>query len=153
MTIVPFTEEWVPEVFDLIEADRDHLNQFNEGTADKYPTIEKLYESIPAADPLRERYVIIGAGSCAVGSINATSREPFRSLYSVGYWIGGEHTGHGYAKAALFVLEGLLRTRSASHLFASTHPNNIASQRVLLGAGFTQFNLKGFDRSFGKRIG
>lgn len=51
----------------------------------------------------------------------------------VGYWIGREHWGRGFASAAL---AELLRELDERPLFARVVPHNLASLRVLKKSGF-----------------
>ena len=141
VTLVPFAAEHVPAMFALIDADRAHLNAFEEGTADKYPTEQALLDSVTAPRQeslVRERFVIVSAlAQGPVGTINATPTDRQQRNYNIGYWIGREHIGHGYAVLAVQSLATLLLERPATvSMTAQTHPDNVFSQRVLEGAGF-----------------
>lgn len=54
----------------------------------------------------------------------------------VGYWVGRIYSGLGYATMALRLLIDEARQHGPSTLLAETFPENVASQRVLLKAGF-----------------
>ena len=61
--------------------------------------------------------------------------------YSVGYWLGREYWGHGYATEALkAMLENLIEDETETGkllpLFAHVHARNAASIRVLEKCGF-----------------
>lgn len=142
VALEPFTAEHVPAVFALIDADRAHLNAFEEGTADKYPTEQALLDSVvipSGASLVRECFVIISSLTQGpVGSINATPTDRELHNYEIGYWIGGEHIGHGYATLATEALAQMLLGRpNTRSMTAKTHPDNVFSQRVLEQAGFT----------------
>lgn len=60
---------------------------------------------------------------------------------TVGYWIGQDHWGHGYATEAMFAMSRFaFQNAGKDELCAAVHPENAASVRVLEKAGFV------FDR-------
>lgn len=78
-------------------------------------------------------YYLIWRDDTIVGRLNVHHIDA--DTGEVGYRVGAEHGGHGYAKAALrqlltFELPGFNRLR------AETTSDNVASQHVLTGAGF-----------------
>src|SRR5437868_14428116 len=61
------------EGFSLIDRNRDHLSQFGDETASKYPTLESFQESIlHPKNPRRLRFGIRNKEGLLVGSINLT---------------------------------------------------------------------------------
>ena len=73
----------------------------------------------------------IVAGGAVVGSIGSWDAEGERD---VGYWIGREHWGKGYATAALAAFLELEPTRP---LHAHVAEHNVGSRRVLEKCGFS----------------
>ena len=140
VSITPFTVDYVPDVFSLIDANRAHLSQFYDITAQKYPTVQAVFDSVAKPSviiPVIERFVIL-AGQTPVGNINVTPHNQYTDTYNIGYWVGNQHVGHGYAGLAVGCLETVLRDRQppAQRLTADTYPDNRASQHVQKGAGF-----------------
>ncbi len=137
LEIVRFTEEFVRPVFDLIETNRAHLSQFNDDTADKYQSIQPLYESVMRPrNTLRERYVILG-GDAVVGSINVEPTGLKATSFVMGYWLGEQFTGNGYASRSTRALsDEVLQRPGVRRVNAYTHLENIASQNVLQNSGF-----------------
>lgn len=118
--------------FDLIEYDRGHLSQHGEMTAQKYPTVGKVRDSIE--NPTSKLRLGIWAGDTMVGSINLTPQE---DTAEIGYWMGKQYTGHGYAAKAVQALAvHTFATRDYNHLFAIVDRDNSASIRTLEKAGF-----------------
>ncbi|HEY2948174.1 MAG TPA: GNAT family N-acetyltransferase [Micromonosporaceae bacterium] len=79
------------------------------------------------ADPATDR--LLGAVGLHSASANATQAE-------VGYWVGPWARGHGVATAAATALADWAFARGFARLELTTHPDNAASQRVALAAGF-----------------
>ncbi len=80
-------------------------------------------------DPTNLLRTIVADGD-VVGSIGSWTAEGERE---VGYWIGKEHWGNGYATAAL---RALLATDATRPLWAHIAEHNIGSQRVVERSGF-----------------
>ncbi len=73
-----------------------------------------------------------------VGNVTLFGVIPSRDeLTGVGYFIFPQHQNKGYAKEALGVmLEMAFEKLELSHVYATVHPDNHASQKVLDGTGF-----------------
>lgn len=84
-----------------------------------------------AADPAATVRTILADGS-VVGSIGSWAGGDERDL---GYWIGREYWGRGFATAALLAFLQVDMTRP---LWAHAAENNVGSRRVLEKAGFVE---------------
>lgn len=126
--------------FDTVDANREHLSQFGNETAAKYPTLETVEDSIvKPTDKDKLRFGIWAAG-VFVGSINAepmlNGRNPDADRAEMGYWLDRRHTGHGYVTTALKAISSY----AADHIgrpFARVMEGNEKSVAVLERAGFT----------------
>lgn len=120
--------------FDLIEHDRPHLSQFGDDTAEKYPTTEAVKESIESPkNPTKLRFGIYVRDKM-VGSINLTPQE---TEPEIGYWIGKEHVGHGYATDAVKLLSNYAFTNfGLDQLYGVVTVGNVASRKTLEKTGF-----------------
>lgn len=86
VTLRQLTLEDVEELFALIDRNRDHLSQFGDDTATKYPTVESVRESIEKPkNPKRMRFAIRNIQGQIVGSINLTSDDDNPERGEVGY--------------------------------------------------------------------
>lgn len=123
--------------FNLIDYDRAHMSQFDDDTADKYKTMDDVRESIVNPKSLYRQRFGIWAGDKMVGSINLDPTRK-RDGTEVGYWIGKEHTGHGYAAKALeAIIPFAFESRpDKGHLFAKVAIGNHASRKTLEKCGF-----------------
>lgn len=81
------------------------------------------------ADPVNVARAIVADGT-VVGTMQAWIQDGVRT---VGYWVGREHWGKGYASAGLALLVGELTDRP---LVAHVADTNIGSRRVLEHCGF-----------------
>lgn len=137
-------------LFELIDRNRDHLSQWSDETAAKYPDFESVLRSITRpSNPDRIRLGIWSDGFLA-GTINITPTDAW-GWYAkeIGYWVGAEFCGKGLATLATkrVILFGH-RNGFTDRMIASTHIDNIASQKVLLKAGMTETRGVGTDVCF-----
>jgi len=123
-----------PAYFELVNSSRDHLAEFERETADKYPTLESVENSLITPENERKLRFGITVIDTLVGTINLTPgyRE---TAATVGYWVGERFTRRGYATTALRALvehyEETYRT-----MYAHVEPENVTSMRVLKRANF-----------------
>ncbi|HVO86439.1 MAG TPA: GNAT family N-acetyltransferase [Candidatus Binatia bacterium] len=130
-------EEDAQAYFDLIDADREHFKYGEEVTSLNYPDVQSVLASIRRPNPDRTRFGIWD-GDTMVGSINLTTYYP--GVAEIGYWVGGQHTGHGYARRAMQPLvDYAFNERQFTRLIASVDHRNIASIKTLQRAGFQRF--------------
>lgn len=149
-----FKPDDAPPISGLINRSREHLSQWGDDTAAKYPTVDAVIASIEhPPNPLRLRLGIWHRDPETltrklVGSINLTPVRP--GWGNVGYWVGAPFTRQGYASCALRALIAyVLRNRPYTHLYADTRTENIASQGVLRACDFT---LAAIDRRDGEQL-
>lgn len=129
-------EEHAIDYFMAIEANKDHLSQFDDQTAHKYPTLKSVWESIvEPSNPDRLRFGIWDDEQF-VGSANIT---PDGSTAEVGYWLDSSFTGNGYATlAATAVAKYAYRIEGIDVVVAEVVEGNEASIKVLERAGFNE---------------
>lgn len=130
-------DRFIVPLFSLIDRNREHLSQFGDVTAAKYPTLQSVHDSVRYPRNIaRDRYAIL-ADSEVVGSINSEPTGDKETSFEIGYYLGKEYTGRGYATLAVHGLAVNLLSRPGVRLInAYTHPDNTASQAVLRRAGF-----------------
>lgn len=80
---------------------------------------------------------VIECGGVVVGSVACFRMED--GAHAVGYWIGREHWGKGYASRALALLLGEVQRRP---LRAEVARHNAASVRVLERCGFRRTGVR-----------
>jgi len=126
-----------PALFALVDANRDHLSQFNDTTALRYPTLSAVVERIMDEQANEVRFGIWD-GNVLVGFIKAGFLSV--GLVEIGYWLGEQHSGRGYMTAAVRALTawayGLPKVQ---RVFARVLDGNDKSAAVLLRAGYTQY--------------
>lgn len=138
----------VPELTDLLSANRRFLAPWEPERNDEYFTVERQRELTQDVLERHERgtvlpHLIVDTSSDLVGRITLSGivRGPFQSC-SVGYWVSETHHGLGVATDALrhivriaFDELGLHRVQAESLL------HNLASQRVLERCGFDRIGM------------
>ena len=133
-----YTLEDVDVIFDLIDRNRDHLNQFGEGTSDKYLTRESVVESlVDPPKPEKLRYGI-WVNDTYVGTVNLT---PYAIKQAeVGCYLGQEFQRHGYMTRSVNCLvdSAINEMGFEFGVVAEVHIDNTASRSVLERCGFHQ---------------
>ena len=66
----------------------------------------------------------------------------------VGYWMKREARGRGVMTRAVLAVVAWARAQGVERFSLTTHPDNVASQRVALKAGFRRVGLVGEPRGF-----
>lgn len=130
------TVEDAPAYFAAVDANRDHLSQFGDETAAKYPDLKSVVNSI--ANPSNPDKIRMGIwdGDTFVGSANLTPDEDGQAT-ELGYWLDARHTGKGYATLATTALSKYALPRF-HRVYAEVVEGNEASSRVLMRSGFEQ---------------
>lgn len=145
--LMEFTEYDAGPLFALIDRNRAHLSQFDDVTADKYPTEQAVLESIVDPKNLAKIRLGIWDGSVLIGTMNLTP-EPNRR-YELGYWIGSEFGKRGYAtRCAKRVVSYALKSLNCVQVIATAHKDNRYSQAVLRKAGLVQEAIDGNNIHF-----
>lgn len=126
------------ELFALIDTNREHLSQLGDITAEKYPDLASVEASIlPVEQASKLRFAIRDGNGALVGTVNLSPQTNKPNQMEIGYYIGQEYGGRGYATEAVGILcDWAYKERGLSRIFANAHPDNIASQKVLEKAGF-----------------
>lgn len=122
--------------FELMAADRTHFSKYDDGVTDRYKTVDDVRERMEHPKPNRYSFGIWD-GDTMVGSINLEEHE--NGTAEVGYWVGTDYTGKGYATRALnalivFGFEHL----GKKELQASVLVGNEDSRKPLEKTGFVQ---------------
>lgn len=129
------TVEDAPIYFAAVDASREHLSQFGDETAAKYPTLETVEASLNNPSNPDKLRMGIWDGETFVGSINLT---PDGDEAEVGYWIDSRYTGNGYATVATRALTGYAKQQRFRRIFANVSIGNEASTAVLRRSGFIE---------------
>jgi RimJ/RimL family protein N-acetyltransferase len=64
------------------------------------------------------------------------------TVAAIGYWLGRQHRGLGYAREALTWMIGYARTLGVRELLAETFVDNERSQHLLAASGFTHHGTR-----------
>ena len=119
------------------ERNRDHLSQWDDETAAKYPDFESvLHRIVHPRDLVKVRLGIWYEGVLA-GTINLTQNPAYTA--EIGFWVGSEFCGIGLATIATrAMIDYGLRLTFVDSLIASARIENIASQKALKNAGLKE---------------
>lgn len=137
----------------LRERSRDHLTRWEPDWRADEITLEAVRSRLKKASRRRRKpshlslFIFRETDQALVGGMTLSSiRFHVACSAQVGYWIGSDHVGNGYAKAALrAAARYCFDYLELNRLEAACQPGNIASQRVLTGVGFHE---EGFARDY-----
>lgn len=140
VTLRQFSLADAQHIFKLINKSREHLSQFGDETAAKYPTLRSVEDSITnPKNPKRLRFGVWSNKNVLVGSINLTPDENNPKRAEIGYYLGAKHMGKGYMTEAVITLtEWAFSYRGFKELYAKVHKDNAASAKVLLKSEFKE---------------
>ncbi len=121
------------ETFALINKSRDHLSQFGDTTAAKYPTLWSFEESIRnPKNPNCLRFGIRNSDEILVGFIKLTPDDIVTKSGEVGYYLGKEFQGRGYmTKGVRLITDYAFNTLKYEQLYGKVALGNTASVYVL----------------------
>lgn len=134
----PFREEDIPAI--AAACSDSEIARF-------VPGIPQPYTEKHACEFVRRCEEVLGAGSGWPGAIADAKTDVFFGAIevglgdcgSIGYWVATEARGRGVATSALVLLSRwALREGAVERLELTTHPENVASQRVAEKAGFVR---------------
>lgn len=117
--------------FEAVDASRDHLSQYGDQTAVKYPDLASVVESIEKPHVESKLRMGIWDQETFVGSINL---KPIADKAELGYWLDERYVGRGYASIAVRAL--VARAPRYIDVFAAIRSENEASKNVIKRAGF-----------------
>ena len=130
------------ELWELINRNRQHLNRFGDDIAGNYLTFESVRDRIdkPPQGVWEYRCAIRDAETAQmVGFIKLTLLPHLYRVVEIGYWLGAEFTGLGYAtKAVRFITHLALTEFGLLEARIWVHPDNIDSRKVPVRAGYTE---------------
>jgi RimJ/RimL family protein N-acetyltransferase len=135
-----FVSQDSEEIFALIDGNRAHLSQPGDNTADKYPTLEKVRESIEhPKNPARLRFAIRNRQGQLVGSINLTPDEDNPTQGEIGYYLGAEFQKQGYTRKAVQMLTDYgFDNLGYKTIYGDVVEGNSSSANVLFKAGYQE---------------
>lgn len=128
--------------FEAVAANREHLSQFGDATANKYPDLESVKDA--RENPSNPDKIRMGIWDrdTFVGSINLTPDDDGQA--EIGYWLDARFVGRGYATIATKAL-ARFAAKTYSSIYAVVNEGNTASEAVLERSGF-QYNGREIDQ-------
>ena len=123
--------------FDLVCANREHLTRFGDYEDLAASTLEDI-EAYFADPPDSDLRMGIWQGHELVGRVDLSPVA--RRTFVLGYWIGSEYTGRGYATAACQALIDYARLAyGATEFWAGVKRGNLKSAALVSRLGFTAY--------------
>lgn len=138
---------------DLRERSRKHLTKWEPDWRAEDVAVDAVKSRLRAQSrlgrnaPFLSFFVFRKADDALVGGLTVSAIRYHASLSAqLGYWIGAEHVRRGYARASVAaVVRHAFTCMGLNRLEAACQPANVASRRVLSGAGFRQ---EGYARDY-----
>ncbi|WP_435193699.1 GNAT family N-acetyltransferase [Streptomyces sp. NRRL F-5630] len=136
-----------PALLDAYVRNRSHLQPFEPVRTEEFYTLAGQRERLANQLAAQEAGALFGwvfvDEERIVGTITLThvARGPLNSA-NLGYWVDGDYAGRGLTgAAAAFVVRYADEVLGLHRVEAGTLLDNLASQRVLAKAGFTEFGV------------
>lgn len=109
-------------------------------------TLEKVREALSGASQTLDlegaHRWFIKAGDVVVGTVSLSNINSTMGLAEIGYMIGEEHYGHGYAREGTRLwIEKIFRETALRKLLAYVAEDNLPSHRVVERLGFVREGL------------
>ncbi len=148
--LIELTPDDAGAYYDLISRNRDHLTQYGDYAPMKQATLESITRSLNDPPGAHRRFGI-WLRDTLVGRVDVSPRLP--GHFVIGYWLGSEYTGKGYATLACKALIQYARDHlGATDIFAGVTKGNAASEAVLGRLGFRPIADKGMYTRFRLRL-
>ncbi|CAD5244764.1 Ribosomal protein-serine acetyltransferase RimL homolog [Thermococcus camini] len=97
----------------------------------------RWYENLSLKKSSKRAFAILNEGNNLVGTVIVSRIDLRNGTAEIGYFLGREHWGKGYATEAVrLTLEYCFRYLNLRKVYAKTYENNTASIRVLEKNGF-----------------
>ncbi|HYH75730.1 MAG TPA: GNAT family N-acetyltransferase [Candidatus Saccharimonadales bacterium] len=120
-----------PAYFAALDANREFLQQYGNDTGARYPTLASAEAAIATykdtVQSTGELWMGIWHDFTLIGSIDA---RPYLDGQEIGYWLGEQYTGRGYATTAVKSLVRYLKVKNES-IYARVDARHLASIGVL----------------------
>ncbi len=132
LTLRQLTAGNAPAYFALLDRNRGHLSRYGDYQDEALATLKWVSEDLARKVP--DRFGI-WLNHSLIGRVDLVHAAP--PQYGIGYWIGRESTGYGYATAACrAIIQHGRCTHDATDVFAGVTHGNKASIGVLRHLGF-----------------
>jgi RimJ/RimL family protein N-acetyltransferase len=137
VVVTPLTADYSESIYEIIEQNRDYLNNYAFQSIVDSNTFVDLQNSTenPQAS-ITERYVILSRGIIA-GSVSLTQVADESDVVELDFWVAEKHTRQGLAStAAQLLTDDLLKGSAIREVIAYAQSENIACHNTLVKAGF-----------------
>lgn len=140
LNLVELTLDDARAYYCLVDRNRDHLTQHGDYLDLKEATMESVIDHL--SDPADKNAKFgIWLNDMLIGRADLSPRVPGHLV--IGYWLGGEYTGNGYATMACKALIQHGQDRlGATDIFAGVTKGNTASEALLGRLGFERIEDK-----------
>ena len=131
-----------PELFRLVDANRDHLHPWMpwvDATRTAQDTATFVAQSVAGAAERRSAVFVLREGDAVRGTIGVHGIQWLNRSAEIGYWLAAEATGRGLiTRATAAVLDFLFDEYELHRVEIRCAPENRASRAVPERLGFTE---------------
>lgn len=134
LRLVALSPDDADAYYELVDRNRTHLTQYGDWTELAEATRESVVSSLTNPED-RATQFCIWLDERLIGRTDLNRRTPGK--FVLGYWIGSEFTGKGYATAACRALIDYGKAElGATNIYAGVTKGNVKSEAVLGRLGF-----------------
>ena len=150
LRLIALAQEDAAAYFALVDRNRAHLTQHGDYLDLGEATPETVAEDLADPDNRNARFGI-WRSEHLIGRVDLNPRTA--EDFVLGYWLGGEYTGQGYATTACAALITYgQETLGARSIWAGVTKGNVRSEAVLRRLGFVEVSDQGTYTRFNRRL-
>lgn len=150
LRLIELTIDDLPAYFVLVDRNRAHLTQHGDYGDLGEATPESLAEELNDPQNTNHRFGV-WLGGRLIGRVDRNPRTTEDVV--LGYWLGGEYTGRGYATAACQTLIAYGQDAlGAKTVWAGVTKGNVKSEAVLARLGFQAVSDQGTYTRFNRPL-
>lgn len=141
LRLIALTADDIDSYYTLVDRNRDHLSRHGDYINLTHATRASVRASLTEPSDANRRFGI-WLDTTLIGRADVSPRLP--GHFVLGYWLGAEYTGKGYATVACRALIAFAHAQlGATTIFAGVTKGNTASEAVLGRLGFSAIADKG----------
>lgn len=150
LVLAELTPEHARAYYQLVDRNRVHLTKHGDYSEVQDMTLDMVVQDLAVVSDPNLRFGI-WLNEALIGRVDLSPRQT--GHYVIGYWLGGDYTGNGYATTACSALMHFAGERlAATDIYAGVTKGNVASERLLNRLGFCLVEDRGSYTLFRRRL-
>ena len=141
LRLIRLRRDHAAALYNLIDRNRGHLTQHGDYQDLGQATPDSVVESLTNPIDQNIKYGI-WLNDDLIGRVDLSPRDA--GTFVIGYWLGSDFTGHGYATLACrSLINDAIQQQLATTIYAGVTKGNVKSEALLSRLGFTMIEDRG----------